>query len=349
MNHGISILFRVIPVVMAFICFFLGGFIFLYGDDGARQVAGPVVFFLGAICLALFATAATIIRQLIHKFHTVLKYIIPGFGYVVAFLTIASGIWIFGFAENSNFIVSGHVVAGVGLITACVSTAATSSTKFYLIPANSANAANEVNKEGFSAMTQNVLIGLTLLFSLTAWVWAIVLLSRIGEGAYFLVAGTVMGGLACICTSLIALVASIAKQIRNTYGESDRKNWPKLVLVMGTVAFIWGLVVILAMAGNVANTTGFIMMGLGLVCFSISSKVILLAKVWKQSFALANRIPLIPVLTALLCLFLAAFLFEEGGYDNAFFVPARVLVGLGAICFCLFSIVSILESGTSKK
>ena len=206
MNHGISILFRVIPVVMAFICFFLGGFIFLYGDDGARQVAGPVVFFLGAIGLALFATAATIIRQLIHKFHTVLKYIIPGFGYVVAFLTIASGIWIFGFAENSNFIVSGHVVAGVGLITACVSTAATSSTKFYLIPANSANAANEVNKEGFSAMTQNVLIGLTLLFSLTAWVWAIVLLSRIGEGAYFLVAGTVMGGLACICTSLIALV-----------------------------------------------------------------------------------------------------------------------------------------------
>ena len=326
-----------------------GFFFFFYGDDGARQVAGPVVFFLGAICLALFATAATIIRQLIHKFHTVLKYIIPGFGYVVAFLTIVSGIWIFGFAENSNFIVSGHVVAGVGLITACVSTAATSSTKFYLIPANSANAANEVNKEGFSAMTQNVLIGLTLLFSLTAWVWAIVLLSRIGEGAYFLVAGTVMGGLACICTSLIALVASIAKQIRNTYGESDRKNWPKLVLVMGTVAFIWGLVVILAMAGNVANTTGFIMMGLGLVCFSISSKVILLAKVWKQSFALANRIPLIPVLTALLCLFLAAFLFEEGLYDNAFFVPARVLVGLGAICFCLFSIVSILESGTSKK
>ena len=219
----------------------------------------------------------------------------------------------------------------------------------YLIPANSANATNEVNKEGFSAMTQNVLIGLTLLFSLIAWVWAIVLLSRSSEGAYFFVAGTVMGGLACICTSLIALVASIAKQIRNTYGESDRKNWPKLVLVMGTVAFIWGLVVILAMAGNVANTTGFIMMGLGLVCFSISSKVILLAKVWKQSFALANRIPLIPVLTALLCLFLAAFLFEEGVYDNAFFVPARVLVGLGAICFCLFSIVSILESGTSKK
>ena len=338
MNYGISVLFRAIPVVMAFICFFLGGFIFLYGNDAARDVAGPVVFFLGAICLALYATAATIIRQLIHKFHPFLKYLIPGFGYLVALVTIGCGIWIFS-QGTSGFIVSGHVVCGVGLITCCVSTAATSSTKFYLIPANSANATNEVNKEGFSVMTQNVLIGLTLLFSLIAWAWAIVLLSRSSEGAYFFVAGTVMGGLACICTSLIALVASIAKQIRNTYGESDRKNWPKLVLVMGTVAFIWGLVVILAMAGNVANTTGFIMMGLGLVCFSISSKVILLARVWKQSFALASRIPLIPVLTALLCLFLAAFLFEEGGYDNAFFVPARVLVGLGAICFCLFSIV----------
>lgn len=349
MNHGISILFRAIPVVMAFICFCLGGFIFLYGDDGARQVAGPVVFFLGAICLALYATAATIIRQLIHKFHTALKYIIPSFGYVVAAITIAMGIVIFATAENSNFIVSGHVVAGVGLIAACVSTAATSSTKFYLIPVNSGASGNIVNKEGFSATTQKTLIGLALLFSLVAWVWAIVLLSRTGEGAYYFVAGTVMGGLACICTSLIALVASIAKQIRNTYTNHDRHMWPKLVLTMGSLAFIWGLVVIFAMVGNVANTTGFIMIGLGLVCFSISSKVILLAKVWKQTYALANRIPIIPVITALLCLFLAAFLFEEGMYDNAFFVPARVLVGLGAICFCLFSIVSILESGTSKK
>lgn len=349
MNHGISILFRAIPVVMAFICFFLGGFVFLYGNDIAREVAGPVVFFLGAICLALYATAATIIRQLIHKFHTSLKYIIPAFGYVVAAVTIIMGIVIFSSAENSNFIVSGHVVAGVGLIAACVSTAATSSTKFYLIPVNSASGGNTLNKEGFSAMTQNILIGLAVSFSLVAWIWAIILLSRIGEGAYYFVAGTVMGGLACICTSLIALVASIAKQIRNTYSEQDRRMWPKLVLLMGTVAFIWGLVVILAMVGNVANTTGFIMIGLGLVCFSISSKVILLAKVWKQTFALANRIPIIPIITALLCLFLGAFLFEEGLYDNAFFVPARVLVGLGAICFCLFSIVSILESGTSKK
>lgn len=348
MNYGISVLFRAIPVVMAFICFFLGGFIFMYGSDAAREVAGPVVFFLGAICLALYATAATIIRQLIHKFHPFLKYLIPGFGYLVASVTIALGIWIFT-QGPTNYIVSGHVVCGVGLIAACVSTAATSSTKFYLIPVNSSSGNKTVNKEGFSAMTEHVLIILAVLFSLVAWIWCIVLLSRISEGAEYFVAGTVMGGLACICSSLVALVASISRQIRNDYGEKDRHTWPKVVFFFGFVTLIWGIIVILTMIGNAANTTGFIMIGLGLVCFSISSKVLLLAKVWRQEFALANRIPLIPVVTALLCLFIAAFLFEEGTTDNAFFVPARVLVGLGAICFCLFSIVSILESGTSKK
>ncbi len=348
MNYGISVLFRAIPVVMAFICFFLGGFIFLYGNDAARDVAGPVVFFLGAICLALYATAATIIRQLIHKFHPFLKYLIPGFGYLVALVTIGCGIWIFS-QGTSGFIVSGHVVCGVGLITCCVSTAATSSTKFYLIPQNSSSGSLALNKEGFSGFTEKILILLAVIFSIIAWVWCIILLSRIAEGAEYFVAGTVMGGLACICSSLIALVASISRQIRNDYGEKDRSFWPKLVFFFGTVCILWGLVVILTMIGNVANTTGFIMIGLGLVCFSISSKVLLLAKVWRQGYALANRIPLIPVITALLCLFMGAFLFEEGILDNAFFVPARVLVGLGAICFCLFSIVSILESGTSKK
>ncbi len=349
MNHGISVLFRAIPVAMAFICFFLGGFIYLYGDDGARQVAGPVVFFLGAVCLALYTTAATIIRQLIHKFHPVLKYVIPVFGYLVAAIVLIMGIVVFDTAPNSNFIVSGHVVAGIWLIAACVSTVAVSSVKFYLIPVNSGVSGNIVNEKGFSGAAQYILIGLAVLISFVAWVWALVLLSKIDEGAYYFVAGTVMGGLACICTSLIALVASIVKQVRNTYTDRDRQMWPKLVLLMGTIALVWGIVVILSMAGDAADTTGFIMIGLGLVCFSISSKVILLSKVWKQTFVLANRIPMIPVITALLCLFLGVFLFEEGLYDNAFFVPARVLAGLGAICFCLFSIVSILESGTSKK
>ena len=58
---------------------------------------------------------------------------------------------------------------------------------------------------------------------------------------------------------------------------------------------------------------------------------------------------MVPILTALTCLFLAAFVFQTAVSDANVFIPARVLVGLGAICFSLYSIVSILESGTSSS
>ncbi|MSL47270.1 DUF2776 family protein, partial [Escherichia coli] len=45
----------------------------------------------------------------------------------------------------------------------------------------------------------------------------------------------------------------------------------------------------------------------------------------------------------------SAFLFEMAAEHSYYAIPARVLAGLGAICFTLFSIVSILESGTSSK
>ncbi|MEG2341251.1 MAG: DUF2776 family protein [Odoribacter sp.] len=349
MNHGISILFRAIPLVMGFICFFYGGYIFLDGTDPLREVAGPVIFFLGAICLALYGTAAVIIRQLIHKFHPVFNYLIPAFAYTIALMTLLSGVAIFIYGGNSHFILSGHVIFGIGFVAACVATAATASVKFYLIPLNSNSADRTINKAGFSALTEKILIALTVVFALTLWSVCAILFSKSAEGDCYFIAGSVMGGLACICTSLIALVASISRQIRNNYGEKDRKRWPVFVITMGSISVIGGVCIIFIKMGNAVATTGFILIGLGLICFSILSKVLLLAKVWRQSFALANRIPIIPVITALLCLFLGAFLFQQATIDPAFFVPARVLVGLGGICFCLFSIVSILESGTSRK
>ena len=82
MNYGISILFRAIPLVMALFCFGYGAFIYGYGDAGGRVVAGPVVFSLGMICIALFATAGTIIRQIIHTYSTAAKYALPIIGYL---------------------------------------------------------------------------------------------------------------------------------------------------------------------------------------------------------------------------------------------------------------------------
>jgi hypothetical protein len=145
------------------------------------------------------------------------------------------------------------------------------------------------------------------------------------------------------------LVLSILRQVQNTYGERDRLIWPLLVIVMGSLSMIWGIVLLALDRAPYYLTPGFVMTGLGLVCFSILSKVGLLALVWRRTFELANRVPLLPILTALTCLFLVAFVFQAAVADPNVFIPARVLVGLGAICFSLYSIVSILESGTSSS
>ena len=75
-----------------------------------------------------------------------------------------------------------------------------------------------------------------------------------------------MGGIACICTSLIALVASIVRQERNVYADREKKIWPRLVLIMGTIATIWGLIVIFVYYGQTRDFVGFVLIGLGLVC-----------------------------------------------------------------------------------
>lgn len=350
MNYGISILFRAIPLAMAVFCFGYGAFIYGYGDAGSRIVASSVVFSLGMICIALYCTAATIIRQIIHTYNKAAKYGLPILGYLAAVITIIGGICIFSNApSSSSAFVAGHVVTGVGLITMCVATVATSSTRFALISGNSKSTGNDITDGAFSKGQERALKIVAIVTSVVAWIWAFILLGNSYTHPAYFVAGHVMAGIACICTSLIALVATIARQIRNVYTEKERTKWPELVLLMGTISLVWGLFVIFADSSSTNGVIGYIMIGLGLVCYSISSKVILLAKVWRHEFKLAKRIPLIPVLTALACLFLASFVFELGSMHEDYFIPARVLAGLGAICFTLFSIVSILESGTSGK
>lgn len=348
MNYGISVLFRAIPLLMALFCFGYGAFILHEGTDSAKFVAGPVVFSLGMICIALFATAATIIRQIIHTYSQVAKYALPIIGYLAAVLTFICGWEYMNSATNASHFVAGHVICGVGFITACVATTATASTRFTLIPANSKRNDNALPDKAFNAIQGKILIAIAIIIALVAWIWTFWLLSQSDKHNAYFVAGHVMAGLACICSSLVALVATIGRQIRNSYTKSERKWWPVLVLIMGSISILWGLLLILTNSNPALSSTGYIMIGLGLVCYSISSKVILLAAIWRNTFKLSNRIPLIPVFTALICLFLSSFLFEMATLQDAYFVPARVLAGLGGICFTLFSIVSILESGTSK-
>lgn len=347
MNYAISVLFRAIPLLMALFCFGYGAFVFSEGADMGKYVAGPVVLSLGMICIALFATAAVIIRQIIGTFNPVVKYLLPGIGYLSALLTFIAGIHSIWDGVTPAHFVAGHVICGVAFITACVATTATASTRFTLIPINAKRTDFEIPDGAFSATQAHIMIGIAVLFATIAWVWAFWLLSMSRMHIAYYVAGHVVAGLACICTSLVALITTIVRQIRNTHKLSERRRWSALVLAMGTLCLIWGWIVLTN--GNPSKSSiGYIMIGLGLVCYSISSKVILLAATWRNSFALSKRIPLIPVFTALACFFLASFLFEMASFDNLFFVPARVLAGLGGICFTLFSIVSILESGTSK-
>ena len=181
MNYGISILFRAIPLLMALFCFGYGAFVLHEGLDSAKFVAGPVVFSLGMICIALFATAATIIRQIIHTYNPIVRYALPVIGYLAAVLTVIYG-WNYMHetATASNF-VAGHVICGVGFITACVATTATASTRFTLIPANSERTDQLQPADAFNSSQGYILIAVATLMAVMAWIWAFWLLSKSSE------------------------------------------------------------------------------------------------------------------------------------------------------------------------
>jgi hypothetical protein len=104
------------------------------------------------------------------------------------------------------------------------------------------------------------------------------------------------------------------------------------VIAFGNLNLTLGLAVFVFPSRPYGVAPGFIYIGLGLVCASILSKVLLLALVWRHQFALADWIPPIPIATCLVCLFTAAFLFQAELTNSNFFTSVRVLIGLGAVC-----------------
>lgn len=346
MNLKISVLFRAIPLLMGAICLGFGLYVRGMGMGDGYIIAGNVLISLTAICIALFATAATIIRQIIKRFTKADRIFLPILGYAAGIAAILCGAILFTSNASAADFVSGNVVFGVGLIACCVSTVAISSGKFTMITHNSATLTyGSAVKDGYSRATYNIYFAIPVLCAVVAFARGAMLLG--GSATPDFVAGHVMMGLGLVCASLIALVATILRQIQNTFGKEERWKWSVMVALLGTVCVVWGILIMNPYSAA-AVAPGFVLIGLGLICYSISSKVLLLASVWRRSAPLSKRIPMIPVMTALSCLFLAAFLFEASYANPNFFVPAHVLVGLGAVCFTLFAIVSILESGTAK-
>lgn len=352
MNIYISILFRAIPLLMGAVCLGYGFYVnaLKQATGTGFIVAGHVLIFLTAICIALFTTAATIIRQIINKYNNFYKWILPIIGYASGIFTVIAGIYFWRTAgDNAAYFVSGNIIFAVGLITCCVATVATSSTKFSMITKNEdALKPGEKPKGGFTSCQAKALIAVPIICTIVGLARGVYLIFSEEITPHFVAAHVVIG-ISLICASLIALVVTIVRQIQNIFSNKERWKWSKFVILMGTIDLVWGIIILIVCKSPAWIAPGYVMIGLGFVCYSISSKVILLAAVWRQSCALGNRIPLIPVITALICLFLAAFLLEAAQFNAAYFVPARVMVGLGAVCFTLFSIVSILESGTSKQ
>lgn len=350
---GEALMLEAIPLIMAAVCLGYGLYI-LHSQDGTHFFAvGHIVISLAAICLALFGTVVTIFQQIIGRYHAFHRYVLPILGYAVAIITFGWGVKVID-ADTAELghIIAGHVMCGSALIAVCVSTVTVASTWAWRIPLKAGASSRGRRPEAFAPGVERVLIAIPLLCTVGGLGTALSLLLHDGSRPHF-IAGHLLAAQALVCAALIVLVVSLVRQIANTYQPWERRVWPLVVAVLGAINLGWGLTLVLA-ASRPDWTAhwvapGWAMMGLGLVCFSILAKVALLGLGWRRTFPLAKRMALIPVVTTLMCLFTAAFLFQDAPTNANLEIPARVLVGLGAICFSIFSNVSILESVTSDE
>lgn len=350
MNIYIGWLFKLIPLLMGVICITLGNLVLSESGPNEYFVAGHVLISLSAICLALFTTAFIIISQLTHGVNKFFNTLFPIIGYAGS---VATMIWGWSLLAGDNVLadefVAGHVIIGVGMIAACVSTVAASSGHFLLIPKHAAGSRSDgIPLQAYSSLIGNGLIAVPLLLSIFGFFLSVSLLCSADITPHY-VAGYVLMGITAICACLIGLVATIVHQTRNTFSEKEHWLWCYWVILLSSVTVILGIYVLISSDESARLAPGIILICLGMICYSIFSKVWLLALVWRRTCTLTNRIPMIPVFTCLFCLFLASFLADIAQTDMAYFIPSRVLVGLGAVCFTLFSIVSILEAGSAKK
>lgn len=223
MNYGISVLFRAIPLLMALFCFGYGFFVFNYGVDSSRFVAGPVVFSLGFICIALFATAATIIRQIIHTYNNVARFALPILGYLSATITFLAGfILLMSYRRQQTLSRPCHL--RVGIITACVATTATASTRFTLIQMNAKSDDPRIPDKAFNFWQGVFLILVASFISIVAWIWAYRLLAHSDEHSQYFVAGHVMAG------------PSMYLQQLNRFSRHDRPTNKKHIFPIGKKA-----------------------------------------------------------------------------------------------------------------
>jgi uncharacterized membrane protein len=217
---------------------------------------------------------------------------LPALGYVTAAVTFVCGLVLIGARPDMAHYVAGHIVCGLGLITACAATVTTGATRSTLIPKNSSSGSRERNARAFSPQVSLAMIAVPVACAAAGFIWGGVLLSGSGGGsAERFIAGHVLIGLSLICASLVTLVASIVRQVANVYESRERTIWPWAVIALGLVNLVWGLILVVEASQAYWVNPGWVVIGLSLIQLSILSKVALLALAWRSTFSLANLIP----------------------------------------------------------
>jgi hypothetical protein len=271
MKRTISVILRSIPLLMGAVCLSYGLYIYTGGSSPDFFIAGNVVISLAAICYALFAAGATISRQQKGTYGPLWEWSLLLSGYGVAAATVSYGLYLFVTDHAGQDYTAGHVVTGLGLIAACVSTVAATARHLSLIPQNSHRTAADGPPQGAPSRPAGLaLTAVPLACALIAFAWACYSLT--GGGTANFIGGLVLLGLALICASLVALVATIDRQIRNAFGEAERFVSTYIVAGFAAINLVLGIVVLAVSSRPYAVVPGFVLIGLGLICFSIMSK-----------------------------------------------------------------------------
>jgi hypothetical protein len=304
---------------------------------------------LGAVVLCIFSTSSIIIRQSCNKITTLELFFYPILSFTVAILTISIGLCIIFTNPAGYAFIAGHNVIGLGLICSCLAVETTICTKFSIIRKNLKLPVGTPSNEGFSTLITNFIFLIIISFIIIAWGLVIYLLINSNNTNYF-IAGHILAGMAMICTSVFGMVASGLRQINNTYNEIDKKIWPSLAFIMGFMALSWGIILIMINKDPSSYLLpGFILIGISCICFSIFSKLLFNTKVWRANYAYSNLIPFIPLFLYFFCIFLSSFLFQASMTNINLYIPARVLIGIGAVCISLFAIINVLRIINTKK
>lgn len=233
--------------------------------------------------------------------------------------------------NHPEHFIAGHIACGLGL--AAWSTATITATV-----ARSQKRNNSTDNPTEDSVSQQKLwLEISAAFPVLAtWTWAVLLLSGNADESYY-IAGHIMGAIACLCTALLVSFVAILRQKQNGY-----------LRIIAFAAIIWGVIQFALQYGQSTDFVGFILIGSGIVCWSLSFPIaasILPARAEEQK---NESIALFPFVLFIICLLISLFLFEEAGLNAKFLFPARMFLGFGAFCLTSFAATGLIQIRTRQ-